>query len=83
MTRGRRKKSARELLAENLRRLREATALSQEALAEKAGFHRTYVSQVERCKSNVTLDNLERLAHRLDVPIHELLIEHLDALDAA
>lgn len=64
-----------------MRRLRETQALSQEALAEKAGFHRTYVSQVERCKANITLDNVEKLAEQLDVPLHELLADHLDADD--
>jgi len=47
--------------------------LSQEQLAERAGFHRTYVSQVERCVSNISLDNLQKLADILQVEIWELL----------
>jgi len=35
--------------------------MSQEALAERAGFHRSYVSQIERAVQNMSLDNLERL----------------------
>jgi transcriptional regulator with XRE-family HTH domain len=60
-------KRARELLAENVRRLREARGISQEKLAADAGFHRTFVSQVERQVNSVILDNLEKLATALEV----------------
>lgn len=60
-------KRARELLAENVRRLREARGVSQEKLAADAGFHRTFVSQVERQVNSVILDNLEKLATALEV----------------
>lgn len=71
-----RAQNAREVLAENLKRLRAEHQLSQEGLAEQAGFHRTYVSQVERCKTNISLDNLEKLATFLCVPTSVLLAEH-------
>lgn len=60
-------KRARALLAENVRRLREARGASQEKLAADAGFHRTFVSQVERQVNSVILDNLEKLATALEV----------------
>jgi len=60
-------------LAENLRRLRLEKEISQEALADRCGFHRTYVSQVERCATNITLDNLQRLATALGVDPMNLL----------
>lgn len=47
--------------------------LSQEKLAEQAGFHRTYVSQVERGVANITLDNLDRLADELQVAAFVLI----------
>lgn len=47
--------------------------LSQERLAEAADFHRTYVSQLERCVTNITVDNLERLAVALGVDTVVLL----------
>lgn len=71
----RKRRDAREVLAENLKRLRAQHNLSQEGLAEKAGFHRTYVSQVERCKTNISLDNLEKLASYLGIPTYALLVE--------
>lgn len=52
-------------LAEQVRRLRLERKLSQERLSEVCGFHRTYISQVERAVTNITLDNLQRLAEAL------------------
>ena len=61
------------LLAVNLRRLRGDRALSQEALAERAGIHRTYVGSVERAERNVAIDNICRLAWALSVDVRDLL----------
>lgn len=47
--------------------------LSQEEMAELANFHRTYISQLERCVTNISIDGLERLAMALEVDIVELL----------
>ncbi|GIW38815.1 MAG: hypothetical protein KatS3mg075_296 [Meiothermus sp.] len=63
----------RTLLAQNLRTLRYQRGLSQEDLADLAGLHRTYVSEVERGKRNLSLDNLERLANALQVEAAELV----------
>ena len=41
---------------------REEIGLTQEDLAEKAGIHRTYLSDVERGGRNLSLVNIERLA---------------------
>ncbi|MGJ4802914.1 helix-turn-helix domain-containing protein [Luteimonas sp. SDU82] len=64
---------ARECIGANIRRLREARGLSQERLAELAHLHRTYVSQLERCVTNISIDRLERLAQALGVPVADLL----------
>ncbi|MHC9083902.1 helix-turn-helix domain-containing protein [Luteimonas sp. RIT-PG2_3] len=65
--------SARIHIGANIRRLRESKNLSQERLAEKAQLHRTYVSQLERCVTNISIDRLERLAKALGVCVTELL----------
>ncbi len=47
--------------------LRGKMSLSQEGLAEKAGVHRTYISQLERNLKSPTLDTLRRIAAALEV----------------
>ena len=51
---------------------REELKMTQEDLADKAGIHRTYLSDVERGSRNLSLVNIERLAAALDMPISEL-----------
>lgn len=46
---------------------RERLGISQEALADTAGLHRTYVGSVERGERNVGLLNVLRLARVLGV----------------
>ena len=66
---------SRRVLASNLLRLRENLGLSQEAFAEKLGFHRTYISSVERCQRNVSIDNLDKMATALRLKAADLLEE--------
>ncbi|NTX20253.1 MULTISPECIES: helix-turn-helix domain-containing protein [Burkholderia cepacia complex] len=68
-------RTARMRLSGNLKSLRGAKQLSQEALAALAGVHRTYVSQVERGVVNVSLDNLVVLAQVLNVSLADLFKE--------
>ena len=64
---------ARQILAQNLRLLRFHRRWSQETLGFEAGLHRTYISQIEQGKSNVSIDNIEKLAHALGLTVSELL----------
>lgn len=52
--------------------LREKLSLTQEDLAEKAGIHRTYLSDIERGSRNVALVNIQKLAESLSVSLNEL-----------
>lgn len=56
-----------------LRELRLSHGLSQEALADLADLHRTYVGSIERGERNVSLKNIHALANALGVPASELL----------
>ena len=65
----------RHTLADNLRRLRREQGLSQEALADLASLHRTFVGAVERRERNISLDNIGKLAAALRVSPAVLLSE--------
>ncbi|RQT42811.1 XRE family transcriptional regulator [Burkholderia cepacia] len=54
-------------IANNVWKLRNERDLSQEKLSALCGFRRAYVSQGERSATNVSADNLQRLAQGLDV----------------
>jgi transcriptional regulator with XRE-family HTH domain len=66
--------ASRENLAKNLKRLRTAMGLSQEALADAAGIDRTYVSALERRKYSLSIDRLDQIASSLGVEPHVLLM---------
>ncbi len=59
----------------NVWRIREHKGWSQEKFAEMAGLDRTYISGIERCIRNPTVDVIERLAEALGVPPAELFKE--------
>jgi transcriptional regulator with XRE-family HTH domain len=56
-----------------LKQQREKNNLTQEALAYKAGFSRSYYTEVENGKRNISLINIHRLCDVLNVSISELL----------
>ncbi|MFQ2667748.1 helix-turn-helix domain-containing protein [Aeromonas caviae] len=62
-----------ENLARNVKEIRVTHGISQEQLAEKCGFHRTYIGSIERGERNATLSTLEALSESLDVSISRLL----------
>ncbi len=66
------------LFGQRVRELRGSSGLSQEALAAKAGMHRTYVGSVERGERNISLSNIIRLAEALGVHPGDLFPEDLD-----
>lgn len=51
---------------------REELGLTQEEFAERAGIHRTYLSDIERGSRNLSLINIERVAGALKLPLSEL-----------
>jgi transcriptional regulator with XRE-family HTH domain len=65
----------RRLLGKLISRHRIAKLLSQEQLAELAGIHRTYISQIERGLKSPTLEVLIRIATALDLRTSSLLLE--------
>ena len=68
-------------IAERVRTLRAAQALSLEALAEKSGVSRSMISLIERGESSPTAVVLDKLATALDIPLYSLFAAPAD--DAA
>jgi len=63
----------RKRLGDNVRRLRTDKGWSQEDYADRAGIHRTYVSDIERGARNPTITVVEKLAKPLGVTPGKLL----------
>ena len=63
----------RDVLAYWVRLKRVEKGWSQERLALECELDRTYVSAVERSRWNVSLSNMERMAHALDTKVWMLL----------
>ena len=53
----------------SIRERRKQLGMSQEALAERADLHRTYISDVENGLRNISLENIHRLSRALDIPL--------------
>lgn len=66
---------ARLLVGQNVRRLRLAANLSQEAVAELMGVDRAYVSALELGKRNPTIITLWQVAEALKVRLADLVDE--------
>lgn len=58
-----------------IRVIRCREGISQEELADRCELHRTYVSDVELGKRNISLKNIERLSDALNVSLVELFEE--------
>ncbi len=63
------------ILSKNMKKYRGVVNISQEELAYRCGLHRTYISDVERCKRNISIDNIEKVATALSVSPADLLKE--------
>ena len=61
------------LFAASVGRIRLEKKLTQEQVAEAADLHTNYISSVERGERNISLCNIERIAHALDVSMCTLL----------
>ena len=62
-------------LGDAIRRRRQAIKVSQDAFADMAGMHRSYIGFVERGMQNLTLDTMTRIAAALKVSLAVLVKE--------
>ncbi len=57
----------RTIIGSRIRELRQQNDISQEKLALKAGIDRTYLAGVENGKRNISIVNLDKIIHALDI----------------
>lgn len=58
-----------------VRKIRIEQEISQEELADRCGLHRTYISDVELGKRNLSLENIERIAVSLNKSLSDFFKE--------
>lgn len=58
-----------------LRKVRLERGISQERFADLSDLHRTYISDIELGKRNVSLENIGKIAIALNMKISELFQE--------
>jgi transcriptional regulator with XRE-family HTH domain len=59
-------------LGHRIRELRTEQGYSQEGFADKCGVHRTFMGTVERGESNLSFQNIAKVATTLGVPLSTL-----------
>lgn len=55
-----------------IKELRIQKGLSQEALADLVGLHRTYIGSVERGEKTITISSAKKIADGLEISLSEL-----------
>ena len=60
-------------LGKRLREVRQSKNLSQEELANRAGYYRTYIGHIETATYSPSVHTMWRLAKALDMDLGELL----------
>jgi transcriptional regulator with XRE-family HTH domain len=56
-----------QLFGQNVRRIRQEQGLTQADLALKAGINRSYLVGVERGQRRISMENIAKIAHALNV----------------
>lgn len=62
------------VFGQNVRKYRNVRGYSQEELAAVSGLHRTYISDIERFKRSISLDNIQRIADALGIETYRLFV---------
>ena len=65
--------NAEKILGQILQEIRQERGLSQEQLGFESGYHRTYISLLERGMKSPSLNTILRLSMALKVPASEIL----------
>jgi len=60
-------------LGDRIRKLRKARGWTQAEMAERVGIDRSFLADVERGKRNISILNLELIAHGFKISLSQLL----------
>ena len=60
-------------LGQRIRELRAKRGYSQEEFADRCGVHRTFMGTIERGESNLSFQNLVKVARGLEITLSQLL----------
>jgi transcriptional regulator with XRE-family HTH domain len=63
------------VIARNVRQARKRAGLSQADVATRSGFSDSYLSEIERGRTNPSAEVLERIAQTLGLRPYQLLLE--------
>lgn len=61
------------ILANNIFKLRTAKKLTREGLSLILGFENSYISKLEKCRINITIDRLDKIANYFEIDTFKLL----------
>ncbi len=61
------------VLSKNVEKYRIAKKLTKEELSLALGFENSYISKLEKCKMNITLNRLEKIAKYFEIEAYKLL----------
>ena len=67
------------VFSSNLKKYRSNLGISQEAFAEKAGLHRTYISAIECGKRSIALENVQKIADALGIETYLLFVNNAES----
>jgi len=67
--------SVRTVLAHSIRELRKLRNITQEELSSITGITRSHISAIEHGRCNIRLDNIDKIAQALGVPLSQLFDE--------
>ena len=67
------------VFSSNLKKYRTSLGISQEAFAEKAGLHRTYISAIECGKRSIALENVQKIADALGIETYLLFVNNAES----
>ena len=71
------------VFGQEVRHWRTEQHLSQEELASRCGFHRTYIGQIERGERNPSLLNILTLCRTLEVSLPDFFTRYETVLDTS